>query len=211
MISLKNIHKGFNGMNVLEDANLNVLNNEFVTIVGESGSGKTTILNLIGGLEKPNTGTVEVNGYKNPRGKDLRNLRRYEFGYIFQNYFLIENETIEKNLEISKPYNELFSKKVVNHALNEVNLSDKCLNKYPYQLSGGEQQRVAIARIILKPHSIILADEPTGNLDPKNKNLIISLFQKMKNQGKTIICVTHDEDVIERSDRSVAIINKKLV
>lgn len=205
MIKLNHINKSFGGRPILSNFSLEIEKNEFVSIVGSSGAGKTTVLNLIGYLDKPDSGDVEVAGYVNPNKKEIMYLRRYILGYIFQNYVLMDNETVYKNLLISKPYNNNFSDERLIDALKAVGLDDVFLNKKVYQLSGGEQQRVAFARVMLKPCEIILADEPTGNLDGKNKELILSLFRKLQSLGKTIVCVTHDKEIAKNSDRVIHI------
>lgn len=147
--------------------------------MGSSGSGKTTALNLIGLLEKPDHGNVEVAGYVNPNKKETMHLRRYTLGYTFRNYVLMDNETVFINLLISKAYNNKFSEAMLIDTLESVGLDATILNKKVYQLSGGEQQRIAIARVMLKLCEIVLADEPTGNLDNLNKEVIVSLFRQL--------------------------------
>ncbi|MCY9039704.1 ABC transporter ATP-binding protein, partial [Bacillus inaquosorum] len=192
MIELKSIFKSFDGKSVLSNFSIHIEKNEFVSIVGKSGSGKTTLLNIISLLDSPDEGEIEILGYKNPKSKEVMKLRRENLGYIFQNYVLMDNETVLTNLLLSTAYAKDFDKNKLSEALEMVGLDKSFLKKKVYQLSGGEQQRVAIARIILKPCDIILADEPTGNLDEYNKNIILSLFHQLKEMGKTIICVTHD-------------------
>lgn len=203
MIKLERIKQTFNGKIVLDHFSLEVKEHEFVTIMGASGTGKTTILNIIGLLSKPDEGTVTVAGYTNPNKKQTLTLRRQHFGYIFQNYVLIESKTVSENLQLSKKYNPDFNHDTVKEALETVGLDLSFLTKKVYQLSGGEQQRIAIARALLKRCDLILADEPTGNLDQENKMIIITLFQKLKKLGKTIVCVTHDEEMAKHSDRTI--------
>ena len=187
MIELKNICKTFGKHEVLKDFSLQIKKNEFVAIIGESGAGKTTILNIISMLEQSDAGEIVINENNHFTKKEIQNLRRYVFGYIFQNYVLIEEETVKENLLISKKYRKNFKEQELE------------------ELSGGEQQRVAIARTMLKPCEIILADEPTGNLDAHNKEKVIQLFQQMKTEGKTIICVTHDEEMAKKADRIICL------
>ncbi|MED3951504.1 ATP-binding cassette domain-containing protein [Priestia aryabhattai] len=205
MIILENVNKKYDNKSILSNFSLNVDKGEFVSIIGPSGSGKTTILNLIGLLDSPESGNVRIDKYMNPNKKETVYLRRYIYGYIFQNYVLMENETVSKNLLISKAYNQNFTQEMMAETLESVGLSSAILNKKVYQLSGGEQQRVSIARVMLKPCKIILADEPTGNLDNSNKDIIISLFHYFKKVGKTIVCVTHDKEVAGNSDRIITL------
>lgn len=201
MISLQHINKAFGNHQVLKDFSMDIKEHEFVSIMGPSGSGKTTILNLIGLLDTPDTGTVQIKEKSRISGKDLQYLRRYILGYVFQNYALIENETVMENLLLSKPYSKDFSKKTADKVLQKVGLNTECKNQKVFELSGGEQQRIALARVMLKPCEIILADEPTGNLDEDNKKKIIDLFLQMKEMGKTIVCVTHDMEMAKSADR----------
>ncbi|PFU77885.1 ABC transporter ATP-binding protein [Bacillus cereus] len=205
MIHLKNINKSFDKKPILTEVSLNINKNEFVSIVGASGTGKTTLLNMIGLLDKPDSGSVKIADYENPSKKEIQHLRRYTLGYIFQNYVLMENETVSTNLLLSKTYNKDFNKELLTTTLEKVGLDSTFLSKKVYMLSGGEQQRLAIARIMLKPCEIILADEPTGNLDSENKKMIVSLFHDLKKLGKTIVCVTHDNEIAEGSDRIIQI------
>jgi putative ABC transport system ATP-binding protein len=205
MIELKNISRSFSGKTILTNFSLSINKGEFVSIIGESGAGKTTVLNMIGLLDKPDKGTVSIDGHLNPNRKVAMYLRRHKFGYIFQNYVLLNNETVKDNLLISHAYSNNFSNEIMINNLEKVGLDATYLEKKVYQLSGGEQQRIAIARVMLKPCEIILADEPTGNLDHLNKEVILNLFKHLKASGKTIICVTHDKEVAEWSDRIINI------
>lgn len=200
MIKLNEISKSFNDKKVLDNFSLNVDKGEFVSIIGKSGSGKTTLLNIMGLLEKPDSGSIEICGKLNPKIRDIQKLRRNNLGYIFQNYALLENETVKYNLLLASKYTPNFNKDILEECLHKVELKSDVLNKKIYQLSGGEQQRVSIARTMVKPCDIILADEPTGNLDFENKNIIINIFKQMK---KTIICVTHDYDIANSADQII--------
>ncbi|MBJ8007060.1 ABC transporter ATP-binding protein [Bacillus mycoides] len=208
MIQLKNISKSFDTKPILTDVSLNINKNEFVSITGPSGVGKTTLLNLMGLLDKPDSGSVKIANYENPTKKEIQYLRRYELGYIFQNYVLMENETVYTNLLLSKTYNNKFNTELLTETLEKVGLDSNLLSQKVYMLSGGEQQRLAIARIMLKPCEIILADEPTGNLDSENKKMVVSLFHNLQEMGKTVVCVTHDDEIAEGSDRIIKI-NRK--
>jgi putative ABC transport system ATP-binding protein len=203
MIKLSNINKSFGQKKVLSNLSLCIQEKEFVCITGESGSGKTTLLNIIGLLAKPDNGEVRLNGKISFTKKDILRIRRELFGYVFQDYLLLYDKTIEENLNISNYRKGKWNKKDINEVMEKVGLPLTYLNKKVYQLSGGEQQKVAIARMMLKQYEIVLADEPTGNLDYKNKIEIIKIFKDIQKNGKTIICVTHDREVAEAADRII--------
>ena len=207
MIKLSKIYKSFDKRVVLSDVTLSVSNNEYVCITGESGAGKTTLLNLIGLLDKPDCGEVSINDNTHFTPREILKMRRNFFGYIFQDYLLMNDKTVQENINISKNIlkyeNGKQDEKDINEIMERVRLDSAYLNKKVYQLSGGEQQKVAIARMLLKPYELVLADEPTGNLDYKNKNEIIEIFKEIKKNKKTIICVTHDNDVADSADRVI--------
>jgi len=203
MINLSNIKKSFDGRVVLSNISLSVEKNEFVCLTGESGAGKTTLLNLIGLLDKPDSGEIVLGGKTNFSRKEIGRLRRYFFGYVFQDYLLMQDETVEQNINISKMYNKQLNNKDINEVMKRVGLDTSYLNRKVCHLSGGEQQRVALGRMMLKPYELVLADEPTGNLDDKNKREVIRIFKDIKESGKTIVCVTHDKEFADSSDRVV--------
>lgn len=201
VIKLNDISKSFGDKVVFNKFNLSVQEGDFLCITGDSGKGKSTLLNMIGLLEKPDSGKINILGFENPEinSKSGVELLRSNISYLFQNYGLVDNETVEYNLKISTRFLKL-SKEEKNtkmvKALKTVGLSGYEKKKI-YQLSGGEQQRVAIAGILLKPTSIILADEPTGSLDSRNRDLVMSLLTKINSLGTTVIIVTHDEKVVK--------------
>lgn len=207
MIKLSKIHKSFDRKIVLSNISLSISKNEFVCITGESGAGKTTLLNIIGLLDKPDSGELSINNKTNFTKRDILRLRREFFGYIFQDYLLMNDKTVEENINISKNILKYDNRKQdeedINEVMRKVGLNSSYLNKKVYQLSGGEQQKVAIARMLLKPYELVLSDEPTGNLDYKNKNEVIKIFKEIKRNGKTIICVTHDKEVADSADRVI--------
>lgn len=188
MIKLSKIYKSFDKRVVLSDVTLSVSNNEYVCITGESGAGKTTLLNLIGLLDKPDCGEVSINDKTHFTPREILKMRRNFFGYIFQDYLLMNDKTVQENINISKNIlkyeNGKQDEKDINEIMERVRLDSAYLNKKVYQLSGGEQQKVAIARMLLKPYELVLADEPTGNLDYKNKNEIIEIFKEIKKNKK---------------------------
>lgn len=203
MIKLRNISKSYGKQSIFNNFSIEIKENEFVVITGKSGSGKTTLINLLSGLDKPDKGEIEINGIINPKGRKLLLLRRKIFGYIFQNYGLMDDETVNKNLMLSKAYNRQWRNEDMEQALNMTGLDKDILKKKVCELSGGEQQRVAIARVILKQSNIIFADEPTGNLDDENTNMVIDIFKQLKQKGKTIVCVTHNKRIAGEADRVI--------
>lgn len=177
VIELKNINKNYGNKYLFKNLNFSIKKGEMIAITGASGSGKSTLLNIIGLIDKPNSGEVSICGNKNPYDKEKikLNLFRNNIGYLFQNYALVDNYTVSKNLDIALEYVKgKDKKKLKEEALDKVGLLDKLNNKV-FELSGGEQQRVALARLILKENDIILADEPTGSLDEDNKAIILSI------------------------------------
>ena len=205
IVEISNLNKFFDSKHILKDFNLEVVEGEIITITGKSGCGKSTLLNIIGLLDAYTSGDMLINGKRITKitSKDAELLRRYYIGYIFQNYALIEKDTVEENLKIAVRYSsEKDKKNAIRQALRIVDLEDY-ENKKIYELSGGEQQRVAIARVYIKPCSLVLADEPTGNLDLHNKLMVLNLLEKLRQEGKTIIIVTHDLDIAERFDKNI--------
>lgn len=193
MIEAVHLTKCYNNEAVVSDFSLKIEKGDFIAITGESGKGKTTILNMLGLLEKADSGDIIIEGNKNPRRKETMLLQRYQFGYLFQNYALIENESVTNNLKIALYYQKGVNKQeLMEEAVQFVNLNPGVLKKQIYQLSGGEQQRVAIARLYLKQSDYIFADEPTGNLDLKNRDIVFELLKKLNEEGKAVTYVTHD-------------------
>ncbi|MGL5417473.1 MAG: putative bacteriocin export ABC transporter [Clostridium sp.] len=207
-IVLKNITKTYDDKSIFENYNLEIKDNEFVVIMGKSGSGKTTLLNIIGGIDKFDSGKVVIDGIENPWVKNKLKLKllRETIGYLFQNYALIDSESIGENLDVALKYvkGSKFEKKQKKlEALKKVGINYDLKMKV-YKLSGGEQQRVAIARLLLKESSIILADEPTGSLDKTTKMEILNILKNIQVEyNKTIVVVSHDDDVKEFADRII--------
>ena len=201
MLQCKNIIKDyFSGdeiVHALKGVSLSFREHEFVSILGQSGCGKTTFLNIIGGLDHYTSGDLIINGKstKDYCDKDWDTYRNHKVGFVFQSYNLITHQTVLKNVELALTLSGV-SKKVIREkaikALDDVGLS-KHINKKPNQLSGGQMQRVAIARALVNKPSIIIADEPTGNLDSKNTSELLAILKNLnEKEGKTIIMVTHD-------------------
>lgn len=198
----------------IDGINLNVQTNEFLAIVGTSGSGKSTLLNIIGGLDCPSSGEVEIDKVRitDMNENQLAVFRRRNIGFIFQNYNLIENLNVYENIVLPI---ELDGNKIdydyIKTLISELGLNDK-QDAIPNMLSGGQQQRVAIARALASKPLLILADEPTGNLDSKTSQDVIGLIKKVSKQFKqTIIMITHDENISQLADRTIKIEDGHLV
>ncbi|MGE7629777.1 putative bacteriocin export ABC transporter [Bacillus cereus] len=205
MIELVNINKKFDNKVVLKDFSLKIEDTDFIAIVGESGKGKTTLLNIIGLLEQSDSGDIIIEEQMNPNKKQTLLLQREKLAYLFQNYALMENETVEKNLLIALEYQKNIDKrKIIKEALQKVNLPNYEKKKI-FELSGGEQQRIALARILIKKCDYILADEPTGNLDNNNRDLVFNILKDLNEDGKTIIFVTHDMELASRAKKIITI------
>lgn len=208
VIKIKNINKTFENKILFSNFSENILKNEIVAVVGKSGSGKTTLLNMIGGLEKIESGEIYINNLKVEK-KNKIELYRNQVSFLFQNFALVDEWTVEKNLKIALSFRK--SKKDSSEMLKIlkiVGLEDKLKEKI-YKLSGGEQQRVALARIYLQDNPVILADEPTASLDKENRDLVFSLLKRLqKEKGKTIIIVTHDQELANFCDRVIELENK---
>lgn len=204
---LINVSKSYGNNNVLENINISIYQGEMVAIIGKSGSGKSTILNIIGMLEKPDCGDLRIFNEKAPLPGSIKSnkLLREKLAYLFQNYALIDNSTINYNLEIPLTYSKKTKKekkRLKIQALEKVGIN-LSINQKIHKLSGGEQQKIAIARILLKSYDLILADEPTGSLDSNNRDEIIKILKDIHNSGKTIIIVTHDSSVANACDRII--------
>lgn len=201
MIVINQLTKTFDEQTIFEDLSLTIETGEFVVFSGPSGCGKTTLLNMIGGLEVADYGEIIVNGNNILKQKNLMPYFREQVGFLFQNFALIDNKTVKENLAIIKKKSRN-SQISLEEALQFVGLASK-MNSKVYKLSGGEQQRVALARLMLKKNQIILADEPTGSLDKKNAEEVMTILEAMHHSGKTVIVVTHDEEIKKRAKRVI--------
>ena len=209
-VVLENINVRFGMKEIFNGLNMEIVENEFVCVVGESGSGKSTLLNIIGLLEKPTSGSIEICGIKNPGLNTRKGIRllREEISYLFQNYGLVENETVKYNVKMATRFLKTNKKKreeKIEEILDKLGLMG-LKNEKIYCLSGGEQQRVALAKIMIKPSSIILADEPTGSLDVGNRDTVMKILKKINLVGgKTIVLVTHDLEITKYATRVIKI------
>jgi putative bacteriocin ABC transporter len=206
MIELRNINKGFDDRIVLDNLNYNFYEGNSYALIGASGAGKTTLLNIIGKLEEADSGDIIVNDINLNNIKEKDYFKNY-LSYLFQNFGLIENKSIQENLMLAfvgEKIGKLEKQQKMNEALKRVHLDVK-LNRKIYTLSGGEAQRVALAKTILKDSPIILADEPTASVDQKNSEEIIELILSLKKENKIIIIATHSPDIYNQVDHILEI------
>ena len=213
LIRLQNITKlyrmGEEEVHALLGLNVEIQRNEYVAIMGPSGSGKSTLMNIIGCLDTPTSGMYELNGTNVSEMNDnqLAKVRNREIGFVFQTFNLLARSDVLHNVELPLIYGGIGSaerKKMARDAISRVGLTDRSHHK-PNELSGGQRQRVAIARALVTKPSILLADEPTGNLDSKTGDEIMGLFDILHKEGNTIILVTHEEDIAAHAHRMIRI------
>lgn len=214
VIEARNLTKKFGDKILFTNLNLEINERDSIVITGESGSGKSTLLNILSLIEEHDDGSIiwhdtEIEKINSPK---VNKIIREEIGYIFQNYALIDNKTVYENVEIGVKYNPSITSKNKNQqiyeAIERVGLSG-LEDRKVYSLSGGEQQRVALARIIVKPCTIIFADEPTGNLDDNNAKKILDILFSLNEDGKTIIVVTHDQSIISKFTKHIHLTEQK--
>jgi putative ABC transport system ATP-binding protein len=211
VIKLNNItkiyHVGSEDVHALQSVSLEIQRNEYVAIMGPSGSGKSTLMNIVGCLDTPTSGLYELNNINVSEMNDnqLARIRNKEIGFVFQTFNLLARSDVLHNVELPLIYGGVNSserKKMAREAIGRVGLTERIHHK-PNELSGGQRQRVAIARALVTQPSILLADEPTGNLDSKTGDEIMALFDTLQKEGNTIILVTHEEYIAEHTDRII--------
>ena len=211
MLKLVDIKKEYDSGNsvvhALKGVSIEFRKNEFVSILGQSGCGKTTLLNIIGGLDRYTSGDLIINGRstKEYKDHDWDNYRNHSIGFVFQSYNLIPHQTVLANVELALTLSGVSRaerKKRAIAALQRVGLGNQ-LNKRPNQMSGGQMQRVAIARALINDPEILLADEPTGNLDPKNSWEIMRLLEDVNKKGTTVVVVTHNKEIVNMMKKRV--------
>ena len=219
LIGLKDIYKIYNvggeEVRALDGVDLKINNNEYMAIMGPSGSGKSTMMNMIGCLDSPSSGLYEFEGEKVHVMNDsqLASIRNRKIGFVFQTFNLLPKASALHNVEIPLVYANIKKEKrlkMASNALISVGLEDR-MHHRPNELSGGQRQRVAIARALVNNPSIILADEPTGNLDSKSGHGIMKIFDDLHRNGNTIILVTHEDDIAKHSNRIVRLLDGKIV
>ncbi|MGN0514855.1 MAG: ABC transporter ATP-binding protein [Lachnospiraceae bacterium] len=218
MILFKEVCKSYTGdtynIQALDSVTFHIEEGEFVSVMGKSGSGKTTLLNILGFLDKADSGTITFMGedVSNPSMSALWKNRKKYIGFVFQNFALINHCTVYENVvlpleALGKGRRECRMR--VTETLEKLNI-DHLVNKYPGQISGGEKQRVAIARALVDESRLILADEPTGALDSNTANEIMDIFKEINNTGKTVIVVTHDNDIAAQTKRKITLENGRI-
>ena len=211
ILTLTEISKIYGDLKALDKINLTVEEGEWLSIMGPSGSGKTTLMNIIGCMDKPSLGKIDLAGQDISKlsSKELTIVRRDMIGLVFQQFHLVNYLTALENVMMAQYYHSLPDEKEALEALESVGLKERAKH-LPNQLSGGEQQRVCIARALINHPKLLLADEPTGNLDEKNEKLVMEIFEKLHNAGSTIIVVTHDPEVADQAERMVVLEHGKI-
>ncbi|MFI8090996.1 ABC transporter ATP-binding protein [Streptomyces sp. NPDC086080] len=209
MIDIENLSKSYGSRTLWSDVTFTVARGEMLALVGPSGSGKSTLLNCLGLLDKPSAGVIRHEDKDITRfsRREIRGFRRDVLGYLFQNYALIENATVAENLKVAvKPRRPLPDQpgKTIAEALNRVGLGGR-ENETIHYLSGGEQQRVALARLMVKRPALVLADEPTGALDDANASTVVDILREMSESGCAVVIATHSASVREQCDRVFAL------
>ncbi|HMM21377.1 MAG TPA: ABC transporter ATP-binding protein [Selenomonadales bacterium] len=206
ILELQGITMDYGTVKALDDVRMTVKQGEWLAIMGPSGSGKTTLLNIIGCMDKPSGGAVILDGVdlSTLSSKGLTAIRREKIGLVFQQFHLIPYLTALENVMVAQYYHSMPDEEEALAALARVGLKDRARH-LPSQLSGGEQQRVCIARALINYPALILADEPTGNLDEANQNLVLEIFQTLHREGHTIVTVTHDPEVAARAERCIVL------
>ena len=212
LLEVKNVSKIYGDLHALKDVSFTIRKGEWVAIMGSSGSGKSTMMNIIGCMDKPSIGEVILDGQDITKESQnsLTKIRREKIGLIFQQFHLIPYLTALENVMVAQYYHSIPDEQEALQALERVGLKDRAKH-LPSQLSGGEQQRVCIARALINSPEIILADEPTGNLDEVNEKIVIDILTQLHEEGSTIIVVTHDLEVGDVAERKIILEYGKIV
>lgn len=211
ILEVNNVSKIYGSLHALSDINMVVEEGKWVSIMGPSGSGKTTLMNIIGCMDKPSLGSVILDGQDIAHSSlsELTSIRRDKIGLIFQQFHLVSYLTALENIMVAQYYHSMVDEKEAMQALERVGLAARAKH-LPRQLSGGEQQRVCIARALINYPRLILADEPTGNLDEANESLVMDLLHQLHEEGSTIIVVTHSPEVASHAESTVVLEHGKV-
>ena len=211
LLELRNVSKIYGELKALDNVSIHVDQGEWVAIMGPSGSGKSTMMNIIGCMDKPTSGEVLLDGVdiSKESSKKLTDIRRDKIGLIFQQFHLISYLTALENVMVAQYYHSMPDRDEAMEALKKVGLASRA-HHLPAQLSGGEQQRVCIARALINSPRILLGDEPTGNLDEENERIVVDLFHRLHDEGVTLIVVTHDPEVGDVAQRKIVLEYGKL-
>ena len=212
LLELKDVSKIYGDLHALDHVSLTVEKGEWIAIMGPSGSGKSTMMNIIGCMDKPTTGQVIFDGrdISKDSNRKLTEYHRDKIGLVFQQFHLINYLNAVENVMVAQYYHSMPDEKEALEALERVGLKDRAKH-LPSQLSGGEQQRVCIARALINSPELILADEPTGNLDEANENIVLDIFRQLHKEGTSLIVVTHDPEVGEVAQRIVRLEHGKIL
>jgi putative ABC transport system ATP-binding protein len=211
LVQVQNISKIFGGLRALDDVSFDVAPGEWIAIMGPSGSGKTSLINILGGLDRPTSGRATVDGVEvgSLGEKELTRYRAEKIGFVFQQFHLVPYLSATENVMLAQYFHSMADETEANRVLDRVGLSDR-LHHLPGELSGGEQQRVAIARALINQPKLILADEPTGNLDEENERIVLDLLQELHATSHTILLVTHSQAIGRMADRRVELAHGRL-
>jgi len=206
MVQAIRLSRSYGDVRALDDVSITVERGEWLSVMGPSGSGKTTLLNILGGLDRPTSGRLAVDGSEitGVSSADLARFRRETVGLVFQQFHLVQYLTALENVMLAQYFHSMADEVEAENALQAVGMGER-LHHLPAQLSGGEQQRVCIARALINQPKIILADEPTGNLDKANEEIVLDILRRLHAQGHTLIVVTHDIRVGDLADRLVTL------
>ena len=204
LVVMKDVNKHYGDLHVLKDINLEIGKGEWLSIVGPSGSGKSTLMNILGCMDSPTEGIVLLEGERlDKMGEpELANVRRQKIGLVFQQFHLVQHLSAVENVMLAQYYHSIPDEQEALAALERVGMAQRATH-LPRELSGGEQQRVCVARALINHPDVILADEPTGNLDEVNEKIVIDFFHQLHDAGTTLIVVTHDAEVAAQGQRQI--------
>jgi putative ABC transport system ATP-binding protein len=211
LVKVEQLEKRYGDVRALDRVSFEVEAGEWIAIMGPSGSGKTTLINILGGLDRPSAGRAVVDGMEigNLGERELTRYRADKIGFVFQQFHLVPYLTALENVMLAQYFHSITDEKEAAEALGRVGLSDR-LNHVPAELSGGEQQRVAIARALINQPKLLLADEPTGNLDEANEAIVLQLLRELNESGHTILVVTHSQAIGNLADRRIELEHGRL-